>query len=506
MTGAPRARTEDEVGRVRSNERRPAPDRPEVPTAKGSPRAKPGSDEAQAVERRARTADARVPSGVESRSRRLIGQDRTLPAPSAPAGPARDPLVDTRPKARQARRIVAAELTRPVLPDPRARYEVTAEHGGRSHTFELRFSRELVRHLARNHLRVDVSRGELVSADGSREALGAASEFRATTGRAPPPWIAKRERWEVFGLPMEGAVVRLGEGDVPELDFHGRLFVDFDVIVYEMKEPREFGAEAMRPAPELELRRTELCPGVALSAATPEAAKLGRELFFEHCGVEAERWPERLRALAAERQEVRGLIAELRRGAGEGGGSPAAIERARALSAPHDHSRWSEADAIAALRARIAEIDRASKPVELIVVPLGKHWTAMPQMKHRWEAFAKKPRPSNAANSFTPEARLVFLPEEDLRQNAQTSRHELNHLVFARLDRARQNDIRAIYERLVARGGPFARVYGRQWKELFTTFGEIFEGRHGRAALERFREEVPDLYEHYCEIRRRRPA
>jgi hypothetical protein len=181
------------------------------------------------------------------------------------------------------------------------------------------------------------------------------------------------------------------------------------------------------------------------------------------------------------------------------------IDEAKRAVAPHDRSKWTASDARAAIKARIAELKRVNKPAEIVVVPEGKHWTAMPQVSKSWKHWAKKPRPTLGANFYTSTTRFVLVPERDLKTIKHTTKHELNHLVFARLSRKTQAEIRAIYDRLQAAHGPFARIYGAQFREFYTTFGEIFEGHHGVESLKRFRDEVADLYEIFCRIRHRRP-
>jgi hypothetical protein len=156
------------------------------------------------------------------------------------------------------------------------------------------------------------------------------------------------------------------------------------------------------------------------------------------------------------------------------------------------------------------ELLKKNAPTQIIVVPRGKHYSAMPQLADIRVMLQKKEVLGDAATILLRDAdrsgfvRYLFVPEEDLASpTARDTKHELYHLLEDRyLSAETLAAVDALWRRTVRKGGPFSRAYGMQREEFFTTMSEEFEGSHGEEGKRWLAENHSELEEVYRRVTR----
>lgn len=406
-----------------------------------------------------------------------------------------------------------------IVPVAGRRYPVTTLFEGAAHSFGVEFGPNLAGHLAREGFSVDLTTGELVGKDGARFDLfgPARQEFQRQTGK-DARWLVRDAANDLVGPPKKVLVLELQEGHVTGTSEGGvlsRLRCFRDLPSWGKAEL--YPESAYTPVQASELGRTPLtiAEGVQVFAPSTKLAERARELFESVCRHAMGQPGQRRETLAASLPKVNGLLEQLNAGGWRNEAREAqvnaAIREAKVLCAPQDASTWTEGDARAALYAKQAEAETAGQPIEIHIVPKGKHWTAMPALAPLREEVDADPvnRLSDACWMPTPDRQLVFIPEESLDGTASTiaARHELHHVLE---NLYLTDEQRAVVDRIHAEtlrsGGPFARTYGIQRKEFWTTMAELFEGGEGPEGILWLKENQRELYELLCDATGRRPA
>ncbi len=168
-----------------------------------------------------------------------------------------------------------------------------------------------------------------------------------------------------------------------------------------------------------------------------------------------------------------------------------------------------ESDAFATAMARYTTL--VSIRTLVIVTPRDSDMYSLPQLSEVMKTF--KPSRTEAATSLLlgdgEDRRLhvILLKAEALEGETApvANLHELYHALHARLPQETRDQIDALYERTKRECGPFARMYGRERGEFWTTFAELFEGLHGDAGRQWFKDKQPELWAIMCDVTGRSP-
>ncbi|MEO0459817.1 MAG: hypothetical protein AAF219_03155 [Myxococcota bacterium] len=239
-----------------------------------------------------------------------------------------------------------------------------------------------------------------------------------------------------------------------------------------------------------EMGRRVLVPGVEISAATSESLRVGMESVDRVLSHALADWPQRRSTLEARLERCRDLKERLF--VAMEGRDPSRFDQVCA-SIARELSLFPQTDPhqlLGALTSESVNLECMLAPVEIVIVPQGKHWASMPQWQDASNKAASVPPESRGVCALVemPEPdggstlkRLAFLPEDD----AKTQRHELYHLlddVF--MPEIERTIIDQAYRSALQNGGPFARPYGAQRSEFLTTWAELYEGDQGARGCE----------------------
>jgi hypothetical protein len=366
----------------------------------------------------------------------------------------------------------------PVTVEANRTYHATTRWRGESVRVSVSVDPQMAAFLRERGHRLDVANLTLVTKDGVCKPVlgGGESPWAARLGQveklsdAPPGWQDR---------PVLCTEVRIS-ARTPQPD--GSM--NYSVFASEFRgDIVAFAARAQHDRPELE-------GSAAIAAAlqrlpTPESAMARRGLA------------EGLEVSGVSESSIERAMPAIRQVLGKSLATHAARRRdsdlrVRACVAAID-ARLQAGQAIPdALSLEYARLLQQTFPTEIVVVPEGKHFAAMPQWYlHRGddEPAVVESRGVNvnvALDSATGRyKRFVFIPEDD----PGTQVHELLHLLEQTvLSDAQLAVVDAAYTAAVRDGGPFARPYGVSRSEFLTTWGELhagFGGPSGRVFSDR---------------------
>jgi hypothetical protein len=152
-------------------------------------------------------------------------------------------------------------------------------------------------------------------------------------------------------------------------------------------------------------------------------------------------------------------------------------------------------------KAERARRKRLLDPIEVIVVPRGKHLLALPEMQSKDEK-ARNARSGAAGVNATvagPDGilrRIVAIPEESLDGPPQRlARHELIHLMGRLASDNLRRQLEALEQTAAQNRGPYFYEYGARRGEFVTTCGEAFFGAAGTRGIEWLKDSHRELYE-----------
>ncbi len=385
---------------------------------------------------------------------------------------------------------------------PGRAYRVRTEWRGDSYLVEVSFSPRLAAIMAAAGARCDLDRAEILHPDGRREdLLGCRAEIESSLGAPAPAWVF---RWPFghrpFVLPRDRLELDWDE-EARAVAFMAPatcvpIFTCLDAP-YLGTTPTLPAAGYLPLAPEAwRPRREELMPGVTVVAPNLGAVRLAALAFEDVCGAAARRWQQDRRglcdSLAVADELTRDVLERL------GGGPPLLPDAQQRLARLIPDVQDADAAAVlAALKRLQKRLVGRLMPVELVVVPSGKHFSALPEMSPIRDTLLAAPSacdaqgvgfsgavPYTSATVALEGMRYVFLPEDDLLRMQISSRHELYHLLEEQLvDDSVRCRLDALHGVTVARSGPFPRPYGYLRQEYLATMGEVFEGAYGSAGL-----------------------
>lgn len=430
-----------------------------------------------------------------------VQQYATEPAPQAatpaPAAPSSS-FVPGKPVGPAAK---SAPTDSIISPEPGRSYPVQSSIKGRAVQVDVKFDDAAVAWLRSNGAKIDLSTAEIVSRTDKRYDLAVVKERHLKdAGEPAPPWMVFEPLSQLYGVPrgelrvtVEDDTFSLGWDNLENgFDFypdnHTPVSVPLPAMAYQPLSLSDFPATL------------QLTSDARVTAATPALAQQAKALFDTVCGPSVAADPKSRERLEREQAEVKDTFAKLK-ALGVGPELTQLINDVKARYAPSEDAAWGYVDALGALRARYADLKEQLLPVELVVVPAGKHYSAMPQLDACRQQILDLPQ-GVAANVTTSDRRYVFMPEGD----DGTSLHELYHLLQTRyLPPSTLAKIDAIYDATLAAGGPFAREYGVQKAEFVTTMSELFEGGSGPSGVEWLKAKQPVIYEIFCDATGRRP-
>lgn len=340
------------------------------------------------------------------------------------------------------------------LPAPGKKYPI--EISGKT-AFHVSFGPKLSREISEGRLRLDPSTGRLLDRQGRPDPRcpvnRAQKYYLELTGREPPPWIFLHPGASTFCRPQQQVELELGRHTIQIRD-QGPVKFLFSHRLDDAGELRRWTPEELAPLANYQplVARTA---HATISAPNQRALEKLTELFEK--------------------------IVE-----------PAARRRTRPASLTAE------------------EIMRREAPIELVVVPRGKHYSAMPQVADIREVLQSKKALGDAATILLQNenkkgfVRYVFVPEEDLSSTAaRDTKHELYHVLEdAFLSEDTLAAVDALWRRTVRKEGPFSRAYGMQREEFFTTMSEEFEGSHGDEGRRWLSEHHPELEEIFRRVTR----
>jgi hypothetical protein len=385
----------------------------------------------------------------------------------------------------------------PVRFEPRAGvdFPVRANFRGREQQFSVRFGLRLVERARREGLTVDLATGELRRPNGEPDPRCAIADarrrFERLTGTTAPGWILMHPGTNTFCWPAQEATLDGSKNGVTGASTRGGVrFVFTHRLEPPRVDSRRFDADSLQPVPAERWRpATRDSLGLRFEASSARELEQAVALAKTIIGSKAESWPVREAELKNELAGLDAFVAEQPGVAGVAGVGLGAVE------------------------ARRDELRRILAPVRVIVVPDGKHYTAMPQLAHVRDALLADGALGDAASIVVRDpvtkayARLVLLPAGDLAKAGLDSRHELYHLLEDRfLSSAEVESVDGAYRRALEAGGPFSRPYGMQRAEFFTTMGEEFEGGWGPEGPRWLLANHPRLYEVFCDVTGKKPV
>lgn len=365
------------------------------------------------------------------------------------------------------------------VPVPGKNYRIEAP----KHVFDVRFGARLARVMLAEGLKIDRATGVILDARGKPDPRCpvhlARQIFVEQTGREAPPWILLHPNARSFYWPTGQLELELGAQTIVPREVGGVKFVFTHRFDDTQEKPRVWRASELAPLPADTWRpKVEHAFGVRFEAENAELLEKAQILFERIVGPSAAKFPERERELLAEAGKL--------------------------IEAPKNEA-WTADDFDAVRSMRLDELARALAPVQVIVVPKNKHYSAMPQVAHIRKALQERGTLGDAATLVLQDPsgrgyqRLVLIAEDDLLAGGRDAKHELYHLLEDRYlspDVVAQID--AAWARTVRKGGIFARAYGMQREEFFTTMSEEYEGAHGeegRAWLRSSQRELWGIFE-----------
>lgn len=429
-----------------------------------------------------------------------------------------------------------------VSPEKGKAYTTSVEWNGERHEIRATFDEKTIAQLKATGSQIDIANGERVAKDGKRTSLlpSVAQAYTSETGGAAPRSVV---RLGDADLSTEGAPDQALTSYVLPTNIHylsdekgmGASVLQYDAQYDTLKIP----ADVVEPnsihkgdeiAPLAEppggFVKKQLAPGVTVEGVSEEAiAKampsineiLGKRLNDPSMFTSAEdlkKLQELKQALLpagaaamAEKQGMR-VPPQIASQVPSPERVQELIAQAKALAAPKDASAWNAFDAYAAVSSREAEAAQQQAETRLIVVPEGKHWTAMPQFKK----FANDPHELKSEAVTWRElvkdgdqARLrinLALPQSD----KSAGEHEMFHLLDHRfMTPAEHERLDKAYQSAIQNNGAFARMYGAVKPEYWTTWSEQFRGAYGPRGVEFLKTKAPEIYELMAEVTGQRP-
>lgn len=395
----------------------------------------------------------------------------------------------------------ALQTDLPVL-EPGTDYPVTTEWNGKTYDFKLQVTPAYIQYMQNRYLWIDFEKGELVQgSNGLRTPVvpGAAEEYVKVTGREAPPWITEFKEYGLFGIP-KGKMLVDREGDF--------TVADFDYLASDSFFRCEPGINVTQnfdqiPAEEWHPIHFSYAPNISIEAENQQLLERAKELVEKVLGTANKDYLKRETELRSEKQNLSRLYSDL-----SAEHDPEVheklLEEARTLlKTGPGTEKW---DALRLINERLQQLAyRVDHELKVVVVPAGKHWSAMPHFNSY--DTSSLDISGVAANYCLPDHTYVFILEDDMQTNCPwLSMHELHHPLIRNLVEPQ------IYERQIEihkearrNDGPFAREYGVQEKEFWTTFAELFEGRYGSEGAEWFAEKQPELFKLMCDATGRNP-
>jgi hypothetical protein len=358
------------------------------------------------------------------------------------------------------------------------------EVGGKR--FCVTFTPVLAQALAQAGALIDPATAEMALPRGGRVDLtGVREQYHQDTGKPAPPWTFYDPSRNLYGVPRGVLTLDLDPqtGALQTTTSEGTHY-EFSYLRDEVGGGDGFPASAYEKLGDDPNPFVLEIPGGSIKAPDEVTARRVRALFDEVCGKQAASWPER----RAERDRVE---RELQRVEGD----PAAV---KALLEPETEHEWDAETAAAAVEAYRHNRLAFELPLTIEVVPAGKHFSAMPGMGEPPPGL----RDATGARAVTASAQRLFVPVEDLWSERQKCvRHELYHVLEDKyMDTRVRLEVDGVHARTVAANGPFARPYGYQRIEFWTTMAEEFEGCNGPDGPAWLREKHPELYEIFARV------
>lgn len=142
-------------------------------------------------------------------------------------------------------------------------------------------------------------------------------------------------------------------------------------------------------------------------------------------------------------------------------------------------------------------LEEKTSNIEVVVIPEGKNWLSLPHARtHREtlspEELTTQARLEGATLSPHPGRILVCVAEN----RSDVQEHEFVHLLEAlHLTDAQLDAVRETYEKALADGGPFVRIYGMDFEEYLTTWAELFFGLGGLKGVHYLYDQAPVIYQ-----------
>jgi hypothetical protein len=391
-------------------------------------------------------------------------------------------------------------------------YVTEVKFQGVTSSIEVRFTERAAQLMSEQMLWLDVDNAITMQGTKPLGSLMPATDYQEVTGQAPPAFLVQ-SKFDSFGLPktvtVDLDVERSGGSDT--LHWHA----DYDGL----HAPNHF---PFTPAHDFMLSRAQLdttpMPSdawhpttVALSQSTTIAANdpalvaKATPIVNSVLGKMLARYDAKRANNEAQRSEMQTLIDSLR---SDDGATPERLSLARTLANVTEQDAPHASDVIAALRARRASL--ASKAFEIVVVPKGKHFSALPIFgsAHAQAGYAKSD--AIAANIRGNGVTQCFIPEEELDAPAAwISKHELHHLLQEMLDVVAPEvnaEVAEIFAATRKADGAMPREYSAIEVEFWTTCAELFEGRAGAPGVAWLKDKQPRIYELMCHATGRDPS
>lgn len=355
--------------------------------------------------------------------------------------------------------------------------------------FSVTFTPVLAQALAQAGALIDPRTAEMALPNGGRVDLtGVREQYQADTGQAPPAWTFYDPSRNLYGVPRGVLTMDLDPktGALQTTTSEGTHY-EFSYLRDEVGGGEGFPASAYEKLSEDPNPYTLEIPGGVIKAPDERAAQRVRQLLEEVCGKQAAVWPQR----KAERERMERELDRLE-------GCENWEAAVKALLEPETEHAWDRETAQAAVEAYRHNRLAFELPLTIEMVPPGKHFSAMPGMGDPPAGL----RDATGARAVTATEQRLFVPLEDLWSERQkVVRHELYHVLEDKYMDARVRlEVDGVHARTVAANGPFARPYGYQRIEFWTTTAEEFEGCNGRDGPVWLKEKHPELWEIFTRV------
>jgi hypothetical protein len=352
--------------------------------------------------------------------------------------------------------------------------------------------------------------GELVAADGTRcgEVYNNRYAYRWQNAEEAPPWLLRRPNG-FFALPAGGVTASFDPDsgglqlESPQDDF--ALNVRHEAPPAPKLERSAF--EPLSPAAAREFGGMRLRPDVVLMANDKQLAGRVAALFEQVCG----RASQDAGARRAEKERIMARCLEISKAIREAKGQK---QREEALDEWKRENDIPVATRIPAARAlelnarKYDEAQEATLPLQIVVVPAGKHFTSLPMFEgQRTPELFKEHGAVRSAMMTLPvpqmidgqvkrtKQRMLFVAADDLQEGGAETIQGLTRVLQERYLSGEQNV--AIGKRLLAiapAGGPLAQPSGMNGRLFLPTLAQEFftGGDEGRAWV---RDNHPEIYQ-----------